>query len=108
MPGAGRVRLAEAVEDVGQEILADALPGIPHSDLDVGIISLQRYLDPSSAGRELHRIGNNVPNDLLEAAKVQKPTTREWFATARNYALYSNQGGAYDEIISYLKAYKII
>jgi transitional endoplasmic reticulum ATPase len=32
-----------------------------------------------------------------------KPTTREWFATARNYALYSNQGGIYDDILHFLK-----
>jgi transitional endoplasmic reticulum ATPase len=32
-----------------------------------------------------------------------KPTTKEWFATARNYALYSNQGGIYDDILQYLK-----
>ena len=32
-----------------------------------------------------------------------KPSTREWFATARNYALYSNQGGMYDDILKYLK-----
>jgi hypothetical protein len=41
--------------------------------------------------------------DLLKAAKALKPTTREWFSTARNYALYSNQGGAYDDILDYLK-----
>jgi hypothetical protein len=41
--------------------------------------------------------------DLLGAAKRQKPTTKEWFATARNYALYSNQGGTYDDILDYLK-----
>jgi SpoVK/Ycf46/Vps4 family AAA+-type ATPase len=41
--------------------------------------------------------------DLLTAAQQLKPTTREWFATARNYALYSNAGGAYDEILKYLK-----
>jgi ATP-dependent 26S proteasome regulatory subunit len=41
--------------------------------------------------------------DLLSAASLQKATTREWFATARNYALYSNQGGIYDDILSYLK-----
>ena len=29
--------------------------------------------------------------------------TREWFSTARNYALYSNQGGVYDDILKYLK-----
>jgi SpoVK/Ycf46/Vps4 family AAA+-type ATPase len=41
--------------------------------------------------------------DLAAATAGLKPTTREWFATARNYALYSNQGGLYDEILQYLK-----
>jgi SpoVK/Ycf46/Vps4 family AAA+-type ATPase len=41
--------------------------------------------------------------DLLAALGGLKPTTREWFATARNYALYSNQGGIYDDILPYLK-----
>jgi transitional endoplasmic reticulum ATPase len=44
-----------------------------------------------------------VTKDLLKAAKKQKATTKEWFASARNYALYSNQGGIYDEILDYLK-----
>lgn len=41
--------------------------------------------------------------DLTTAAGTLKPTTKEWFATARNYALYSNQGGIYDDILQYLK-----
>lgn len=41
--------------------------------------------------------------DLIAAAKELKPTTREWFSTARNYALYSNQGGVYDDVLKYLK-----
>jgi len=41
--------------------------------------------------------------DLTAAAGTLKPTTKEWFATARNYALYSNQGGIYDDILQYLK-----
>jgi SpoVK/Ycf46/Vps4 family AAA+-type ATPase len=41
--------------------------------------------------------------DLLSVIKAVKPTTREWFATARNYALYSNQGGVYDDILKYMK-----
>ena len=41
--------------------------------------------------------------DLLAACKSIKPSTREWFSTARNYALYSNQGGAYDDVLKYLK-----
>jgi SpoVK/Ycf46/Vps4 family AAA+-type ATPase len=41
--------------------------------------------------------------DVLAAVKKVKPSTKEWFATARNYALYSNQGGFYDDILDYLK-----
>ena len=29
--------------------------------------------------------------------------TREWFADARNYALYANAGGQYDDLAEYLK-----
>jgi AAA+ superfamily predicted ATPase len=41
--------------------------------------------------------------DLAIVAGTLKPTTKEWFATARNYALYSNQGGIYDDILQHLK-----
>ena len=41
--------------------------------------------------------------DLLASAKAVRPSTREWFATARNHALYANEGGLYDEILDYLK-----
>jgi SpoVK/Ycf46/Vps4 family AAA+-type ATPase len=41
--------------------------------------------------------------DLVQAASRVKPSTREWFATAKNYALYSNQGGIYDDIVRYLR-----
>jgi ATP-dependent 26S proteasome regulatory subunit len=40
--------------------------------------------------------------DLLRALKLHKPTTKEWFSSARNYALYSNQGGLYDDVLKYL------
>ncbi len=41
--------------------------------------------------------------DLVAAAGSVKPSTKEWFGSARNYALYSNQGGTYDDILKYLK-----
>jgi SpoVK/Ycf46/Vps4 family AAA+-type ATPase len=41
--------------------------------------------------------------DLLSAAHALKPSTKDWFATAKNYALYSNQNGLYDDILAYLK-----
>ncbi len=59
--------------------------------------------------REAVKTGKPTPlttRDLLDAAGRTRPSTREWLATARNHALYSNQGGAYDEILDYLKIKK--
>ncbi len=41
--------------------------------------------------------------DLQKSTKLHKATTAEWFATARNYALYANDGGLYDDVLSWLK-----
>ncbi|WP_420456721.1 AAA family ATPase [Rubrivirga sp.] len=46
--------------------------------------------------------GPLATRDLLAAAKRRKPTTADWFATARNHALYANEGGLYDDVLAYL------
>lgn len=56
--------------------------------------------------REAMKSGKIRPvgtRDLLDAAKRHRPTTRDWFASARNYALYANQSGLYDDVLAYLK-----
>lgn len=40
--------------------------------------------------------------DLLDVAKSLKPSTKVWFESAKNYALYSNQGGFYNDVLSFL------
>lgn len=42
--------------------------------------------------------------DLFTAIKKVKPSTNEWFSSARNYALYANQSGLYDDILTYMKS----
>jgi transitional endoplasmic reticulum ATPase len=42
-------------------------------------------------------------NDLILAAKKHHASTREWFNTAKNYALFANESGIYDEILKYIK-----
>lgn len=44
--------------------------------------------------------------DILKAFGKMKATTREWFNSAKNYALYSNDSGLYDDILVYLKMKK--
>jgi transitional endoplasmic reticulum ATPase len=49
--------------------------------------------------------GQVVPitqRDLLDVVKILKPSTKAWFESAKNYALYSNQGGFYNDVLSYL------
>jgi SpoVK/Ycf46/Vps4 family AAA+-type ATPase len=41
--------------------------------------------------------------DLATAVTHVQPSTREWFSTARNYALYSNPNGLYDDVRKYLR-----
>jgi transitional endoplasmic reticulum ATPase len=42
--------------------------------------------------------------DLLNAIKKHKPSTQEWFATAKNFAMFANDSGLYDDILIYLKS----
>ena len=56
--------------------------------------------------REAMKKGQPLPiqtKDLLSAAKTHRPTTQDWFSTARNYAIYSNEGGLYDDVLRWLK-----
>lgn len=52
------------------------------------------------------RVISVTNNDIKNAVNRHKPTTKEWFATAKNYALYSNESGLYDDILKYLKIKK--
>ena len=41
-------------------------------------------------------------DDLLKAAKDVKPSSRAWFESAKNYAIYSNQSGFYDDVLTFM------
>lgn len=59
--------------------------------------------------REAMKSGQIRPvgtRDLLDAVKQHRATTRDWFESARNYALYANQSGLYDDVLAYLKLKK--
>jgi SpoVK/Ycf46/Vps4 family AAA+-type ATPase len=47
-------------------------------------------------------------SDFKGALKSIRPSPRAWFDTARNFALFANEGGIYDDLIDYLKRQKII
>jgi AAA+ superfamily predicted ATPase len=50
-----------------------------------------------------------IGNADLEAAIAQvKPSLGAWFDTARNVALFANEGGAYDDLAAYLRKRKLL
>jgi transitional endoplasmic reticulum ATPase len=69
---------------------------------------LKGVIDLAIEGKLQEAIKKGVPapletKDLLRAARDVKPTTTDWFASARNHALYANQSGLYDDVLAHLK-----
>lgn len=46
--------------------------------------------------------------DFKSALKDVKASTRPWLETARNYAMFANEGGAYDELLDHLRAMRMV
>jgi SpoVK/Ycf46/Vps4 family AAA+-type ATPase len=47
-------------------------------------------------------------NDFKQALRGVKGSVRSWFETAKNHAVFANEGGVYDDLIIYLKQKKIL
>jgi len=108
---------AEAREEILKLLLAEK----PVQDIDVKAIAkltdgysgadLQALVDlaiESKLGESL-KLGKVLPigqSEMKNAISKHRATTKEWFTTAKNYALYSNEGGLYDDILTYLKIKK--
>jgi len=108
-------------EEAREEILSSILKDKPASDIETRKIAaackdysgadLKAVVDIAVEDklRESMSKGSLQPlttKDLLKAVKQHRPTTLEWFSSARNYALYSNEAGLYDDILKYLKIKK--
>lgn len=104
-------------EAARSEILQIALAGKPQDAVDTKKVAhkLQDYsgadltaiVDLTVEAKLQEAVKTGLPKpittgDLLKAARRVKASTGEWFATARNHALFSNEGGAYDSVLEYL------
>ncbi len=47
-----------------------------------------------------------VMRDFENVLRSLKSSTRPWFVTAKNYAMFANEGGQYDELLEYIKKQK--
>ena len=100
------------------EIFRLALTGKPIGKMDYTALAkitdsfsgadIKACIDVAIEGKLQEAIKNGIPSalemkDLTNAIKKVKPSTKEWFQTAKNYAVYANDSGIYDEILAYLK-----
>lgn len=103
-------------------ILAYHLKGRPLGTLDLGRMAELtegfsgadlRLLCESSAEMALEdSIRAGTPraiamSDLERGRREISPSTRAWFEVARNYALFSNESGAYDDLLAYMRRHKL-
>jgi AAA+ superfamily predicted ATPase len=100
------------------QILRLKTTGKPVADLDFDAIAahtegwsgadLEHLIDASAELALTQSIARGTIEPIT-AAHVEKarakirPTTREWFSTARNYAQYANEAGQYDDIADYIR-----
>jgi SpoVK/Ycf46/Vps4 family AAA+-type ATPase len=95
-----------AAEDVDIGKLARETEGFSGADLHALVTAASEQ-----ALREALRTGAIAPLStglLQRALRTQKPSTTEWLMTAKNYAIYSNEGGLYDEVAEYLRKRKLM
>jgi len=100
-----RIMLKEKpVKDIDYAALAKSTSEFSGADLHA-------VVDHAIEGKLRESFKDGVPQplstkDLLNAARQVRPSTKEWFNAARNYALYANESGLYDDILDYLKLKK--
>jgi len=81
--------------------VAKNTPHYSGADINAMIdIAIEKILEDAMATGDPKPI---TTKDLIAAAKMHKASTSEWFTTAKNYALFANKSGLYDDILKYLK-----
>jgi SpoVK/Ycf46/Vps4 family AAA+-type ATPase len=97
-----KIKLAgKPIKDINYKKIAKHIKDFSGADINAMIdIAIEGILEKA--------IETNIASpittlDLLNAVKQHKASTIDWFVTAKNYAMFANQAGLYDDILKYLK-----
>ena len=72
--GCRDVGLPKAFEHIRKELRTDALTSVCHDDLNARLEPLRSDFDASARRRELDRIGQEIPDHLLQPFRI----ARDW------------------------------
>jgi SpoVK/Ycf46/Vps4 family AAA+-type ATPase len=105
-----------------EAILGKHLQDRPAVDIDAAAIAKQT---PNFSGADLAHLCESATElameealrsgtarpitmaDFKRALKDVKPSTRPWFDLAKNYAMFANEGGMYDDLLTFIKEHKL-
>lgn len=108
-------------EEARASILKIKMNGKPAADIDYAAVArklehfsgadIEALIDIAVEEKLEDSFKTGIPGpisskDLVNAAKKHKPSTQEWFSTAKNFALFANDSGIYDDILDWLKIKK--
>ena len=94
------------VGEVNVEKLAAATPDFSGADLaHLCASATELALADSMAQGQVRPISEA---DLRAALKELRPSTAPWFETARNFVLFANQSGSYDELQDYMRTHRLL
>jgi SpoVK/Ycf46/Vps4 family AAA+-type ATPase len=85
--------------------LADATTGYSGADLRLVCESAAETALADSMKAGIPR--PIATKDFEKALREVSPSTRPWFDVARNYAQFANEGGAYDDLLAYMRRHRL-
>lgn len=92
------------IESLDYKSIASKMDHFSGADIEAVIdIAIEEKLEASFTDGAIKPISNS---DILKAVKKHKASTKEWFSTAKNFALFANESGLYDDILKHLNIKK--
>jgi AAA+ superfamily predicted ATPase len=74
-----------------------------YSGADLALVAEQATEAAMEESIASGRVRPITQRQLTEAVRSVRPSIGEWMEAAKNYALYANESGAYDELAAYLR-----
>jgi len=92
-------------EGVSLDALAERSDGFSGADLALACrTAAATVMGEAIGGGPLRPIGQR---DLVTALRETSPSTASWFQLAYNFAAFANEGGAYDDLLAYIRQHKL-